>query len=497
MKNVLFIISIVCLLIGLQSCYKEELVFDAEIDERFNLPLLLSLNGKECAYDHQKARLRYSIEDVQMEEFSPFIEFQEYSSISFEGKLLKNGVVNHLGFIALNKDYKIKVSCHGESKDLVLSFTNLPIVQLISPNEVFDEPKTIAKIILNYPEISRKTEKYIIGIEHRGGSSQAYQKKSYGISLKGSISLDDDISRSLFQMKENNDWILDAMWIDPARLRNKTSFELWSQLGGNKKEGIASEFVELFLNNEHRGLYCFNENMNAEHLDLHYSTDVLYKSTAWENGAAQFETDNSHPPLSYYWDGWEQKYPDPKIKLYWQPLDDLRNLIVHGDDDVFRSQINSMIHMDNFMDYYIFLNLLSATDNSGKNTFLAKENKENKFYLIPWDLDGAWGLYWNGDYIGHTSVLSNHLYDRLLETNTHGFKEGLKQRWIYLRSNTLSEENIKELFTQHFTTLKASDIMALENKKWGSKIDMNMEQEYLIQWLEYRLVFLDEYFKNL
>ena len=73
---------------------------------------------------------------------------------------------------------------------------------------------------MNYPGDNKNTDEYFIGLEYRGATSQSYEKKSYGFSLKASIDLNDDISGSFFDLKNNNDWILDAMWIDKARLRN-------------------------------------------------------------------------------------------------------------------------------------------------------------------------------------------------------------------------------------------------------------------------------------
>ncbi len=54
-------------------------------------------------------------------------------------------------------------------------------------------------------------------------------------------------------------------------------FELWKKNSGNKHYGIKAEFVELYINNEHQGLYCLNEKINAEFLNLNNTHAVLYK----------------------------------------------------------------------------------------------------------------------------------------------------------------------------------------------------------------------------
>ena len=497
MRKFTFIIALIIVCVGFESCYKEEVIFNAEANRELELPTILKINGKECAYDYAENSLRYPLENLIVNDFEPLIEFQKYSTIYFEGKWLKNKSLNNLGKVEINKEYEVIIETDNTINKLKLKFTNLPIVQIVTPNKIYDEPKTVAKLIVNYKELNRLAEAHFIGLEYRGGSSQAHSKKSFGLSLKSSLDLNDDLSSSLFNMKKNNDWILDAMWIDKGRLRNKTSFELWKKMDTNKHKGISGEFVELYINNEHQGVFCLNENVNSELLNLNNNNAVLYKATSWENGETRFESYSNNPPVNYYWDGWEQKHPDPKIEINWQPLNELRNLVVNGSDAAFTSDIASLIDINNFVDYYIFLNLVSASDNTGKNTFLVKESDQSKMAIIPWDIDGSWGVFWNGDRIGFTSVLSNNLFDRLLETNSANFKTKLKQRWSFLRGNTFSNTALKNMFIDNFTRINYSKVIEIENRKWNSNIDINVEQAYLINWIENRLVFLDNYFNNL
>lgn len=498
MKGLRHAIILIIIFYSFQSCLKEELVFNAESNRELKLPTILKINNKECCFDHTENNLRYSLEIDLFNDFKPLIEFQDYSVIYFEGALLKNNSINNLGKIEINKEYEVVIKANNETKKLQLTFTNLPIVQIITPNKIYDDPKTLARLIINHQEKNKLSESYFIGLEHRGGASQSFEKKSMGFSLKNSLDLDDDSSDQLFEMKKNNDWILDAMWIDQGRLRNKSSFELWTKLDGDRHDGIEGEFVELFINNEHQGLYCLNENINSEKLELNNDDDaVLYKATEWGGGATLFDIYADDAPVNYYWDGWEQKYPDPKTKINWSPLKELRQTIVDGTDTEFKSNIASLIDIDNLVDYYIFLNLVSAGDNRGKNTFLVKKDKQSKFYYIPWDIDGSWGLLWNGTRVGYTSILSNNLFDRLIATDADNFKNKLKLRWNALRSDLYSNSKLKDLFTANFNLINQSDIIEIENRKWGSNIDLSSDQVYLNGWIDNRVIFLDNYFKNL
>lgn len=488
---------IILVLICLQSCYKEKVVFNAEPNRELELQTILKINGKKCSYDYIENSLRFSINRDSIIDFSPVIEFEVYSEVYFEGCILRNNRINNLGNIKINEGYEIVVVTKKESKTIELSFTNLPIVQIITPNRVFDEPKTIARIVVNYPDADKEIDEYYIGLEYRGGTSQNYEKKSYGLSIKGSSNLNDNISASFFDLSNKNDWILDAMWIDNLRVRNKISFELWKKIDNDRYYGISPNHVELYLNNEHQGLYCLNENINSEFLNLNNDNAVLYKATAWEDGATRFETYSNDPPQNYYWDGCEQKYPNPKIEINWKPLDVLRNLVVNGSDETFTSQISTLIDINNFIDYFIFLNIVSAKDNIGKNIFLVKENSNEKFYIVPWDIDGSWGLHWNGTLTSYTSILSNNIFDRLLETNIDNFKNRLKQRWVNLRGTIFSTNELKNTYIYNFSTIDKSNIIDIENEKWKNRTDINFEREFLLNWIENRVLFLDNYFDDL
>lgn len=497
MRILYFAIIIVSFFVALHSCYNEEVVFNSVADSNFELSTILRINKKECCFDYTENSLRFPIKDSIIDEFTPFVEFQDYSEVYFEGEKLKNKSINNLGKIEVKKRYELIVKSKNVVEKLRLTFTNIPTVQLITPNIIFDEPDAMAKVIINYTETDKASDQYYIGLEYRGCTSQLFPKKSFGFSIKENRLLDDEISCSIVDLNKNNDWILDAMWIDKARLRNKTSFALWLKMDGEEHYGVRGEFVELYINNMMQGLYCLSENVNSEFLDLNNSEAVLYKATSWENGATCFESYSTNPPNNYYWDGWEQKYPEPKFKINWMPLNELRSLVANRDNGVFSSKISSLIDINNFIDYYIFMNLTSASDNNGKNIFLVKENKNDKLRIIPWDIDASWGLCWDGTPVGYSSIISNRLFDRLIATNADNFKVNLKHRWSSLRKYLFSDKELKMMFIDNFELINKSDILDCENRAWGLNIEPKCEQEYLLGWIENRTNFLDNYFENL
>jgi len=494
MKRLLMVYALLSLAV-LHSCYREEIIFTPTINEKLELSSFLSFDNKDCACDFAGLTLRYPVSRETMDAFSPYVEFQNCARLYFEGRELNNHAVNELGAVSIKQDYEIRIEVGNENMIFHLSFTTLPVVQLITPNEIHDEPGTLARIVVNYPEAAVLPDAYYISLEYRGGTSQSYEKKSFGFSLRGELGLDTKISGSFFGLESNNDWILDAMYIDRGRLRNKTSFELWQEINGSWHKGIPSRFVELYMNDEVRGLYCLNCNLNAELLQLEGNGAALYKATGWGDGVPGFS--NYLPPTTTScWSGWEQRYPDPSDGICWGPLDSLTRFVVLGEDEAFKEEIGTRIDMDSFIDYLLFLNLISAMDNTSKNTWLVREDSNLPFYILPWDLDGTWGVFWDGSYVDWYASLSNGLYDRLKELNPESYNKRLRKRWESLREGPFTEDSLYILFHGNFDMLRSSDIMDIENKTWGLDISIDEEEDYLMDWMEHRLRVLDERYSD-
>ena len=477
------------------GCYKLDVVYDAEPDHNYELPLILKMNGKDCAFDADRNVLRFSLFNLQGAKFEPFVEFQPYSSVKFENVELTNHQINDLGVIEPYKPYALRITTEQYVQNLTLIFTCFPIVQVITPNQIMDEPKDLARIRVHYPEFSEPSFTSYIGIEIRGASSQSLPKKSYGFTCKLSQNIKEEFAVSFFGRPKNYDWILDGMYNDHSRQRAGTSFEIWRSLDGANHYGTSSSLVEMYINNTHYGVYSFNEAVNSEMLGLTDFSARLYKAISWGN--TEFYNYDYSFPYGNLWGGWEQKFPDSDLGIDWQPLVQLSWLVVEADSIQFVDEISGKLDIENIIDYYLFLNLMSAYDNTGKNIFLTRRHGNDPFKIVPWDLDATWGLFWDGTAIGSTGVLTNGLFDRLIVLNHDGFRSKLKARWVTLRGGVYSETNLRNVFQEKFEMYYQSDLVSLENDIWGQNIDMESEQQELLGWIEDRLDFLDEYYASL
>ena len=123
--------------------------------------------------------------------------------------------------------------------------------------EIVDEPKVPAALTIK--RLDSTLYEGIIGIEIRGESSQFFDKKSYGFETWDSQYNDLDVA--LIGFPEEEDWILYGPFSDKSLIRNKLIYELSNRMG---RYTTKTEFVELTINYEYKGLYIFMEKLKRD-----------------------------------------------------------------------------------------------------------------------------------------------------------------------------------------------------------------------------------------
>ncbi|MPS73277.1 MAG: T9SS type A sorting domain-containing protein [Chryseobacterium sp.] len=384
-------------------------------------------------------------------------------------------------------------------------FTDIPLLYIDTDSEILDSPKVLSRISI--VENNGNIIESNAGIEYRGATSQLYPKKSYEIEFWNDTTGDDTNDIALFGMREDKDWNIQAMYNEPLKIASKTAWEIWgniSQLYYQEKEpearsGIRIKYVEAFINNSYKGIYAISEKIDRKQLKLKKNTETeirgeLYKGDSWET-TTYYDLplfDNS----SETWGGFEYKYP--KDLRDWTNLYNLHNFVINSDNDTFYSQYKEKYDSNNIIDYFIFMNLLRAVDNTGKNIYTARYNKNEKYFFIPWDLDGVFGRIWDSSIQYETEDLQiNGLFSRLYnDTREDGFRLDLKNRWTELRNSSITVDKIMQILIDNFDYLK--DNGALERDQIansGSTISSEYEEfAYIQEWLTKRIDYLDKTF---
>lgn len=385
-----------------------------------------------------------------------------------------------------------------------LYFTQLPLVNISTPHVIVDEPRVFAEFILSEPNGNITHSN--IGIEYRGGWSQTFPKKSLRIEFWKDINGQETRDVSLLGMRNDDDWNLQALFNEPLRIRSKTSNELWKKVHtlyyheqeSDAVNGIQMEYVELFIKGEYRGVYALSERVDRKQLQLKkYDYEMrgeLYKAVNWGVPTLTSLPDFTNSEL--YWDGFEYKYPEEETD--WINLYGFVDFVVNEKNHYFFSVYPTIFEINNAVDYFIFLNLLRANDNRGKNIYIARYDQGEPYFYVPWDLDGVFGTMWRGDKDNKTNdILSNGLYDRLIQDcNEKGFHSGLTTRWNNLRKNEISHQNIMDMFLKNFNFLYENGVYERETKAWGEYYMDENQLVYISEWLTARLTFLDEEFNK-
>ena len=380
-----------------------------------------------------------------------------------------------------------------------LFLTRLPIITIDTYEPIVDEPKRLASF--SYADDSQVVESFI-GIELRGGFSQTFPKKTYDLELWEDQTGEDTDKLQLGDLREDDDWILDGIYNEPLRIRSYISHKLWLQMHQphyldeepEAKSGADVNFVEMFLDGRYNGVYLLSEQVDKKQLQIKsYNGEVrgeLIKGSYW--GATTFTELPTYDNNSREWGGFEMKYPDEDEITDWRALHSFADFIINGSDENFIDEVWNKFEMENAMDYYLYMNLLRAYDNRGKNIYIARYRENRPYFYVPWDLDATWGMSWDGtrDESIH-GILSNGLYDRALYLNPNDYKPKVQQLWKEYRSDLLSNESLAGIFNTTYDLLKDNNVYEREALVYPNYTFDTTLLTYALDWIEDRLTYLD------
>jgi len=490
----------------LRSCYLEHVLEDPDENKRGQV---VEFDQVFAFADLTDNILLYKLPSDTVSAFRPYIQFGDYRSVAIDGRELSPDEINDLGEVVVNHPYAVTARNSTGNHTFQLYFTTLPVIQINTESEIVDEPKVLSRAEIQYAADDAGNPQTMLfttyaGIEIRGRTSARYDKKSYGVELWKDTQ-GNDRSAPLLGMRNVEDWMLDAMYIDPLRMRNRLSFEVWEKMWNSRSgspwetslPGIRCEYAELFINHRYMGLYSLSERLDENLINLAEgqpgADGVMYKAIDWKGGATAFKSYNSEPPSSMRWEGWEQICPDKRF--CWGPLAELRKTVVQDEDELFRTKIGTMIDLDCLAEYFLFINLVLAHDNIIKNYFLARYPDGSPFLILPWDLEGTWGIMWDGDPSSSNGLIENNLYIRLLELDMADFNDMLESKWKAYRRSIFRLDSLVEPAFQYGELLLRSGAIERENRRWkGAGIDIEHELAYLSDWMARRLKYLDEVF---
>ena len=404
--------------------------------------------------------------------------------------------------------YQESYSVENNAQQYTLFFSVFPLISIDTEFEIIDDPKRLATF--TYADLE-EIQTASMGIELRGATSQTYPKKTYDLEFWEDENGDDTQNMQFGNLRNDDDWVLDALYNEPLRLRAYSSHQLWLDIHtpyyldmeDEAKSGANVMYADLFLNNKYIGIYMLSEQVDKKQLKLKsYNGNIrgeLYKGDSWMSGNARFNELPDYDNTNDIWGDYELKLPDSDDAIDWENLYDFTDFVINSSLEDFRNEIPETLKLENAFDYFIFLNLTRATDNTGKNIYTAKYKQDEPYFFAPWDLDGVFGTNWSGNNDNITDdILSNGLFDRLIHL-TPDIEMGnmIAERWFDLRLGVLSNESLNSRLTGNYNLLKDNMVYARESLIWQNYAFDEDSKNYMDTWLLNRLDYLDIYFGNL
>ena len=397
-----------------------------------------------------------------------------------------------------------------------LSSVTLPVIHIDTKNNTIGREERIPAVISIEDAEGRlpqglSTFTHQAGIKVRGKTAASFAKKSYAIEFCDSMG--EEVDLSLLGMRSDGDWILDAMYIDHARMRNRLCTDIWNaynRIPHSAEEpkalnGTRGIFVEVFLNGEYNGLYCFTERVDRKQLKLKKYKEtcrgVSYKAATWDNlmGWCSYNPEASKETL--LWNGFEAEYPDVVEQICWDYLQAFLEFISpeYTSDEQFVSEVESYVHLDNVIDYTLLVNAVYAIDNIAKNVYLSIYNVEDdqRVFFTPWDLDATFGRTYEGSVINSYAFsgsvpFANVLIARLWDNDACNFRSRIKERWTELKSTTLSVDSVAERIRSYQSLFEESGAFAREQQLWPEKCsDIADEADFMIDWYAHNVTVMD------
>lgn len=404
-----------------------------------------------------------------------------------------------------NADIEFLVYTDTEFSTYHIRFTGLPVID-ISTRSGIENQKEIAGHAVFYD--TNFSAQGIVSSDYnghvRGNMSTLFPKKGYKMNLtrqKADGSVENN-RLSLFGMREDDDWILSALYNDESKVREALCIELWNELGSreiytNSTYNTSQTYVELIVDEAYYGLYALKEPIDAKQLNLQWD-DYLYKRENPEDLESEVFS-KAADPLEHVL-GFEIK-EGVLNENAWQPMAEFAKLLNAADEE-FEQEVSRMLDEDNAIRLWLYIQVIAGYDQQKKNVFYVARNEGDSYYFTfaPWDLDLTYGhrsdsnpdtLFTRYD----EGMLTKHFQwetgDRLIRQNVNGAAEKMQKLYAELRKNQWSDEAVAEKIAWYDHVVRDSGAYSREQMRWPESA-LSENADTVLNFAKERMAYLDE-----
>ena len=389
-------------------------------------------------------------------------------------------------------------------------FTGLPVMD-ISTLEGIEHQKEISGNAVFYDTNFSSSGAMASAYEGhvRGNTSTLYPKKGYKINLINRID-DNTVENNklpLFGMRNDDDWILYALYSDESKIRAKLSIDLWDEMGAkniypNANYNSSIKYIELIVDEAYHGMYAIMEPVDAKQLNLK-EEDYLYKreDIAELEGEAFYAAENPEEHVQ----GFEIK-EGILLADAWKPMGYFSDFI-NSEDENFKQNINQVLDTENAIRLWLYLQVIAGYDQQGKNVFYVarKEGDSYFFTFAPWDMDLTFGNHSANDeetnYTDYDENLVREKFfwetgERIIKQDTDDAVKKMQKLYNEYRRTILSEKGLEDRISTLDHVIRDSGAYARDQQRWteGSYAE---DAGVIMSFAKRRMEYLDKALFNL
>jgi hypothetical protein len=296
------------------------------------------------------------------------------------------------------------------------------------------------KVEFRSPDYAEELAAYL---KLRGGMSVKYEKKS--------ISLKIGFPFPFNQGSSNDEWILNANYIDKTFMRHKMAYDIFRAMSVNNRAPSCS-YVQLSRNGIHQGIYVLMQRLNTVSLEVD-STGFIFKEPAL------FADNESAIAIK------SQKYPARSDSSAWRQIQAFRDFLFDADEVTFQQEIGQYIDLESVADWLLMLLFTNNGDGVLKNFYIYRQRADEPMRIAPWDYDHSWGRDGDNELNMQPDIAAGRsiLFERL--THFPKFVALLSERWrLHRAQNVISFESFEQLIQDHKTILQP--VLHLNTNLW-------------------------------
>ena len=463
--------------VGMEIINTEKYDEMVESNENAGVIPALTYQNQQLCYDREK-NTYYMSQSLDTQEWEGKLQVQGCHIYILDDPMMKE----KQAAIENAHEFQVLVALDSGISTFKLVFSGMPSIRvdILDKYETADGEESYGTItIFDFTTGGRKVQTAYCTWHPRGNTALRYAKKGYKVNLYE----EDGESKklSLLGLRGDNDWILNALYTDSSKIREKLSLDIWKIISDSNPDvnetGSRMEYVEVFIADEYRGLYGLQEPLDAKQLDL-VEEDILYKCSRDCDIPSSYEIANATTNVV---GSVEMVYPKVAENALWKPLSEFVFLfseeqILSGDG---YENVYFHTNLSNIGDRQIFDQLIYHMDGRLKNEYFIVKDDGNDYQLlfIPWDFNLTFGDCWTEDTVTNTyfslerssQLIDNarnslwKYYDAYLSEEYYDY---LEVRWAELQTLGLTTDELLRRARGYVDYLVESGALERDAAKW-------------------------------